>query len=204
MFIIFVVNKCLIKMSPRIKRNRKVLNLPLIKGFKPYGPESGSDKKEPVILLYEEYEALRLCDYDMCNHLEASAIMNISRPTYTRIYAAVRQKIAKAFVEGRQIVIEGGKVYFDSDWYHCESCGCYANNPDKEKSLGNCPLCGSLNIHEYDYDNENNLTDAEESCDNVCICPECGYEQEHLRARPCNSDICPECNTPMVRKNNNK
>ena len=119
-------------MSPRIKRPRKILNPPVIKGFKPYGSDSANQNTEPVFLLFEEYEALRLCDYDMINHLPASEIMGISRPTFTRIYSAARQKIAKAFVEGRQISIEGGKVYYDSDWYNCNKCGCDFNNPEKE------------------------------------------------------------------------
>ena len=102
-------------MSPRVKLIRKVLNPPLIAGFKPYGPESANHNQEPVFLLYEEYEALRLCDYDNYNHLNASVIMGISRPTFTRIYSSTRRKIAQAFVEGRQISIEGGNVYFDSD-----------------------------------------------------------------------------------------
>ncbi len=101
---------------------------------------------EPVTLLYEEYEALRLCDYDMLNHNQASEIMSVSRPTYTRIYAAARRKVAKAFVEGRQIVISGGKVYFDSDWYHCTACKCSFNNPDKEMAVDCCPLCSSKQI----------------------------------------------------------
>ena len=141
-------------MSPRIKRLRKVLNPPPIKGFKPYGPESGKQKTEPVIMLYEEYEALRLCDYDMCNHHSASVIMNVSRPTFTRIYASARQKIAKAFVEGAQIAIEGGKVYFDSDWYHCNSCNCNFNNHNKEKEIENCPLCGSKQTVRFDDDDD--------------------------------------------------
>jgi predicted DNA-binding protein (UPF0251 family) len=84
-------------MSPRIKRIRKVLDLPAIKGFKPYGLESNNRKKESVTLLYEEYEAMRLCDFDMYNHHNASIIMNVSRPTFTRIYASARKKVAKAF-----------------------------------------------------------------------------------------------------------
>ena len=119
-------------MSPRIKRPRKILNPPVIKGFKPYGSESGNQNTEPVFLLFEEYEALRLCDYDMINHLQISEIMGISRPTFTRIYSSTRRKIAQSFVEGRQITLEGGKVYYDSDWYHCNKCGCDFNNPEKE------------------------------------------------------------------------
>jgi len=106
-------------MSPRPKRLRKINNPPLIRGFKPYGLESKNIPDEPVFLLYEEYESIRLCDFEMLNHLDASAAMGVSRPTLTRIYAKARQKIAEALVKGHQIVFEGGKVYFDSDWYKC-------------------------------------------------------------------------------------
>ncbi len=133
-------------MSPRIKRPRKILNPPVIKGFKPYGPVVDNENTTAVYLLIEEYESLRLCDYDQVSHLEASAIMGISRPTFTRIYSSARQKIAKAFVEGSQIIIEGGKVYFDSDWYHCNHCGCDFNNLENEIEKINCPLCGSQKV----------------------------------------------------------
>jgi len=85
------------------------LNPPSIKGFKPYGLDSEGTAAEPVTVLFEEYEALRLSDYDSLNHHQASVMMGVSRPTFTRIYASALQKIAVAFVEGRQITIEGGK-----------------------------------------------------------------------------------------------
>lgn len=132
---------------------RKVLNVPVIKGFKPYGPDSGMQHLEPVNLLYEEYEAIRLSDYDHLNHQQASEMMGVSRPTFTRIYASALQNMAKALVEGRQLSIEGGKVYFDSDWYECQQCQCNFNNPEKEKEMGSCPLCGSNQIRRFDVDN---------------------------------------------------
>lgn len=187
-------------MSPRIKRPRKVLNPPVIKGFKPYGLESGKLKTEPIFLLYEEYEALRLCDYDMCNHIDASGIMNVSRPTFTRIYSSARQKIAKAFVEGRQIAIEGGKVYFDSDWYSCSECKCSFNNPEKDRKIMCCPLCGSQQIAPVNYNNEPEIIDEKKACNDLCYCPECGFEQEHQRGNPCGRRYCPECNALMKKK----
>ncbi len=186
-------------MSPRIKRLRKVLNPPPVKGFKPYGREAGNQKSEPVVLLFEEYEALRLCDYDMCNHHRASVIMNVSRPTFTRIYASARQKIAKAFVEGKQIAIEGGKVYFDSDWYHCTKCRCYFNNPDREKEVENCPLCGSAEIVSFETNNAGYFFKTRQ-CDDFCVCPDCGFEQKHQYGKPCSKIVCPQCNTRMRRK----
>ncbi len=199
MFIIFVSNIWSIKMSPRNKRLRKVINPPVIKGFKPYGPEKETRHIKVVTMLFEEYEALRLCDYDMINHHQASVIMGVSRPTFTRIYAAARRKVAKAFVEGSQISIEGGKVYFDSDWYHCQACSCYFNNPEKDKPIAACPLCHSNQIDNYEP--ERDLDDYNERrCRDSCICLDCGYEVVHEYGNPCSEQRCEECQGPMVRK----
>ena len=186
-------------MSPRIKVLRKVLSPPVIKGFKPYGLQAGQQHTELVNLLYEEYEALRLSDYDKLNHQQASIMMGVSRPTFTRIYASALQKVATAMVEGRQISIEGGKVYFDSDWYQCNGCGCNFNNPQKDKAIQNCPLCGHLQIERFDfqYETENGNT---KFCESLCVCPNCGFEQEHQTGNPCIEQICPECNHIMNRK----
>ena len=59
-------------MSPRPKRLRKIINPPPVKGFKPYGTIKQAVHVEPVFLLYEEYEAFRLCDFEKLNHQEAS------------------------------------------------------------------------------------------------------------------------------------
>ena len=160
-------------MSPRNKRLRKVINPPLVKGFKPFGPDTPIDNNDPVIMLYEEYEALRLCDYDLYNHHQASELMGVSRPTFTRIYALARQKIASAFVEGRKISIEGGKVYFDSDWYQCQSCECYFNNPEKNIKIEACPLCGATTFVNFEYNDPEN----DEECIKVSRRRSCGRER---------------------------
>lgn len=134
-------------MSPRPARPRKISNPPLISGFKPYGAKNSNAKPEAVFLHYEEYEALRLCDYEMLNHHHASVIMAVSRPTLTRIYSRARRKIAEALVTGKQIIIEGGKIYFDSEWFSCKNCGCYFNNPEKQEEIKVCPLCKSIDVN---------------------------------------------------------
>ncbi len=35
--------------------------------------------------------------------------------------------------------------------------------------------------------------------DGVCVCPKCGYKEEHLRGEPCFEKTCPKCNTPLQR-----
>lgn len=184
-------------MSPRVKRTRKILDLPIIKGFKPYGPETGKIKTDPVYLLYEEYEALRLSDYDGLNHHQASLMMDVSRPTFTRIYASALEKIAKAFVEGRQIAIEGGKVYFDSDWFHCGSCHCFFNHPAKDTEVHHCPLCGQQQISKYDLEEPH---PGKNSRHDICYCPACHFEQAHQPGHPCNQQICPTCGGSLKRK----
>src|SRR4030066_100628 len=111
MFFIFVSDKCSFNM-PRPKRIRKMTNPPHFKGFRPIGlPEENS----PVVLNYEEYEAIRLSDFELYGQVEAAQKMDISRPTFARIYESARRKVAQAFVLGKTIVFEGGKVYFDSE-----------------------------------------------------------------------------------------
>lgn len=144
------------------------MNPPSVKGFKPYGSVTALPKKEAIGLLFEEYEALKLCDYEMKNHSDAATIMCVSRPTFTRIYSSARQKIAKAFVEGRQIIIEGGKVYFDSSWYSCNSCGCYFNITQKEEKINKCPLCGSEWTQKFQEETITNKPDQTyESSNNI-------------------------------------
>jgi predicted DNA-binding protein (UPF0251 family) len=186
-------------MSPRPLRLRKISNPPIISGFKPYGNKKSEGKPGTVFLQIEEYEALRLCDYNMFNHHQASETMDISRPTLTRIYARARQKIAEALVLGKQIIIEGGKIYFDSEWFSCKACGCYFNNPDKQVEIKECPLCKSTNFSNYEPiqdEPEESLT----RCNNIRICLSCGFEQPHRFGFPCKEEICPKCRSNMVRK----
>lgn len=146
MFIIFVIDNSLFAMSPRSRTPRKVSKPPIIKGFKPYGGSVGDKNLAAINLLLEEYEALRLCDYDHFNHQEAAELMGVSRPTFTRIYASALEKIAKSFVQGKRIIIEGGHVYFDSKWCYCKVCECKFSNPTKQEEQTLCPLCGSTNV----------------------------------------------------------
>lgn len=185
-------------MSPRPFRLRRINNLPILSGLKPYGIKNNQEATENVFLLLEEYEALRLCDFEMHNHYEAASQMKVSRPTITRIYARARQKIAEALVMGKQIIIEGGKIYFDSEWFSCRVCGCYFNNPEKHNELKSCPLCGNQKIEEF----KNNFQDTEsvDRCSDICICPECGFEKSHHFGQPCRDELCQECGSRMVRK----
>ena len=65
-------------------RAERFPNPPKMEGFKPYGMPMC--KIEPVILKLEEYESIRLVNYDKLPQDQAAIRMNVSRPTFTRIY----------------------------------------------------------------------------------------------------------------------
>ena len=104
----------------RPQKCRKICNPPKMKGFKPYGMPMC--KIEPVILKLEEYESIRLVNYNRLPQDQAAIQMNVSRPTFTRIYNSALELIAKAFVEGKAIEIEGGNYELEKDWYRCKKC----------------------------------------------------------------------------------
>jgi uncharacterized protein len=129
---------------PRRKRLRKVVAPPGFRGYKPYGNMQG--KKEHVELHYEEYEAIKLADYDLLNHLEAARIMGISRPTFARIYEEARRKIARALVETREIRTIYGNARLDDSWFICNRCNARFTIPELTAAR-HCPICRNDDIH---------------------------------------------------------
>jgi predicted DNA-binding protein (UPF0251 family) len=101
-------------------------------------------KSNEVILRLEEYEAIRLLDYQNLTQEQAAVHMDVSRPTLTRIYEEARNKVATAFVEGRDIIFKGGDIYFDENWFKCNSCQASFNNYEVKNP--NCPVCSSDDV----------------------------------------------------------
>lgn len=128
---------------PRRRRLRKVVAPPGFKGYKPYGTNNISN--EYIELLYEEYESIKLADYDLLNHEAAAQLMGISRPTFARIYESARRKIANALVESKEIKAVFGNAVLDKNWFVCNTCHARFTIPRTIKSSG-CALCSSENI----------------------------------------------------------
>lgn len=95
---------------PRPRRLRRVCSRPGVTYFKPAGirmTELGE-----VILSIDELEAIRLKDHEGLEQTRAARKMNISQPTFQRLYESARGKIAEALVEGKALRIEGGPCRF--------------------------------------------------------------------------------------------
>ena len=70
LFIIFAGRNNKYTMSPRPKNIRKVNNMPSVAGFRPV--ISNNSCEETIFLHFEEYETIRLCDYEMKTQQEES------------------------------------------------------------------------------------------------------------------------------------
>lgn len=79
---------------------------PAIRLFKPAGvPGSALDR---ILLSLDEFEALRLADYEGLYHEAAALRMGVSRQTFGRILEGARRKVADVLVNGRALLISGG------------------------------------------------------------------------------------------------
>lgn len=128
----------------RTKKQRSIQRAPNYSGFKPFGVQKPVECE--VKLSLEEYESMKLCDYEMLNHEDAANMMKVSRPTFTRIYQSARQKLAKALVEVSVICIEGGHATIDIIWYTCAHCRISFDISGDKTPL--CPLCGTDKVTE--------------------------------------------------------
>ena len=125
----------------RKKHLRKIVVPPRFKSFKPTGKKA----RGSIDLLYEEYEAIKLADYDLLNHKEACELMDVSRATFARIYESARRKIAMALVEVKEVKAVYGNVTIDNSWSSCKDCASKFTIVNEEGDVF-CPLCGSGNV----------------------------------------------------------
>jgi predicted DNA-binding protein (UPF0251 family) len=128
----------------RGKNLRTLHELPIVKGFRPLWIRA--NYRQSVTLQLEEYEALRLIDYEGLIHEEVAEKMNVSRPTVTRIYEQARKKVAIAIVEGRSFVIEGGDINLVGNHFLCEDCQHKFIVKNVDETTNSCPNCGSTKL----------------------------------------------------------
>lgn len=102
---------------PRPLKCRRVAFLPNVTYFKPAGIPLRALGE--VRLSVEEAEAIRLKDLESFEQEQGAERMNISRPTFQRVLASARQKVADALLNGRAIRIEGGNFEMAFRRFRC-------------------------------------------------------------------------------------
>ncbi|MCE5266101.1 MAG: DUF134 domain-containing protein [Deltaproteobacteria bacterium] len=125
---------------PRPKCCRQIGAMPGRSCFQPEGAESGAC--DEVLLNLDEYEALRLADFEGLYQEQAAARMNISRQTFGRIVEAARRKIADVLVNGKALRIDGGSVSLKSaEPFRCPRCRKTISRDCGKCEEVSCPHC---------------------------------------------------------------
>ncbi|MFH0876352.1 MAG: DUF134 domain-containing protein [archaeon] len=129
----------------RPKKYRFIGREPSVDYFKPRGIPL--TELEEVNLSCEEYEALRLREIENYDQVKAAELMNISQPTFSRVFDSAIKKITDAIINGKALKIEGGVFKLVNRKFRCYSC-----NNEWEEVFGTgrpqkCPKCASTNFH---------------------------------------------------------
>jgi len=90
----------------RPKKTRWVKCLPGERCFRPRCKPGRA--LEGVRVTTDEFEAMRLACLEGMKQIDAAKLMNISRPTFSRIVASGCKKVTDALVNVKAIRIEGG------------------------------------------------------------------------------------------------
>jgi len=88
---------------PRPCKRRRIRGRPNSSYFKPAGIRKIN--LEETSLSLDEFEAIRLIDFQETPQEEASKKMQISQPTLSRILKSARKKISDSIINGKAIKI---------------------------------------------------------------------------------------------------
>jgi len=91
----------------RRKKIRYIQKMPEIVQFSPRGKPG---RPEEIELKIDEFEAMKLADFQGYDQSEGALAMGISRPSFGRILRNARNVVANAVVNGKVIKIRTGNV----------------------------------------------------------------------------------------------
>jgi predicted DNA-binding protein (UPF0251 family)/predicted Fe-Mo cluster-binding NifX family protein len=93
---------------------------------------------EEVVLFLDEYEALRLADYEGLQQEEAASRLEVSRQTFGRIVTSARKKIADVLVNGKALRIVGGPVRIEYKGVRCMKIALPSRDGRIDAHFGHC------------------------------------------------------------------
>lgn len=102
---------------------RMICSKPKINMFGPKNFDEGCY----VGISLDEFETIRLIDYNSLTQEECANFMGVARTTVQNIYDSARSKIAEALVNGKTLKIEGGNYHLCSEMpfgKHCNRKNC--------------------------------------------------------------------------------
>lgn len=106
-------------------KKRKICCEPMCMTFR---PEGTSDEMGCMALMLDEYETIRLIDFEGLSQEQCAQQMEVARSTIQNIYDSARRKLAMSIVLGLPLHIEGGNVIMcdgNSAGYGCRRCAAW-------------------------------------------------------------------------------
>jgi len=108
---------------PRPRKRRKVCDLPLTNLFGPLNTQT--NETDSITMTVDEYETIRLIDWEGMTQEKCAERMNVARTTVQRIYNDARKKLSETLVQGKLLKIEGGDYKLcdpNPQLYGCTRC----------------------------------------------------------------------------------
>jgi len=121
-----------------MSRPRKLRTVCSIPDSNSFGPRNGMmDPMNTVTMTVDEYETIRLIDWEGMLQEECAVQMNVARTTAQSIYSEARKKIADALVNRKWLVISGGDIVLcDGMGHRCGQRGCLRHPNNHGFKLG--------------------------------------------------------------------
>ena len=108
---------------PRPRKCRRICRLPQFTAFAPV--RNGRADAESVVLTVDEFEAIRLIDFEGVDQNACAEYMQVARTTVQQIYTSARKKLAEMLVSGRSLQIKGGDIRLcEGDEHFAPCAGC--------------------------------------------------------------------------------
>jgi len=116
----------------RPRKYRRVCQEPQVTSFSPTN-NFIPNNNNIIHLSVDEYEAIRLIDYEGMNQEECANHMEVARTTAQKVYNEARKKIAMMLIDGRGLNIQGGSYMVCQEsrpGNRCRGCGRGNNKKD--------------------------------------------------------------------------
>lgn len=108
---------------PRPRKIRKICCIP---GKITFGPRGiPFDESKLIQMTLDEYEAIRLIDFEGLKQEECAIQMNVARTTIQSIYQEARKKLSMALIQQKWLFVDGGDIEVCDDEdvsISCEKC----------------------------------------------------------------------------------
>ncbi|NLB37998.1 MAG: DUF134 domain-containing protein [Clostridiales bacterium] len=87
-----------------------------------FGPLEAGGEQEAILMSVDEFETIRLIDYENMTQEECAEQMGVARTTVQGIYDQARKKVARSLVDARPLTITGGQYVLYGDTWDGEGC----------------------------------------------------------------------------------